>query len=189
MGTLNQTIGFIGAGQMARALAQGFVRAGLLADRQLMAADPSSEALAEFKRLLPGSTAASGNADLAHACEIIFLAVKPQQAKAAMADLHAALGSGKMEGKHKLVISIVTGIRLQTLANSLGTARLVRVMPNTPCMVGQSASAYCLGATATPADGELVAKLLGAVGVVFPSKKNCSMRSRVCPAPVRHSYI
>src|SRR5262249_34254000 len=127
MGTLNQTIGFIGAGQMARALAQGFVRAGLLADRQLMAADPSSEALAEFKRLLPGSTAASSNTDLAHACEIIFLAVKPQQAKAAMADLHAALGSGKMEGKHKLVISIVTGIRLQTLANGVGTARLVRV--------------------------------------------------------------
>jgi pyrroline-5-carboxylate reductase len=45
--------------------------------------------------------------------------------------------------------------------------RLVRLMPNTPCLVGQSASGYCLGPNATPADGQLVAQLLGAVGKAF----------------------
>ena len=67
-----------------------------------------------------------------------------------MAELRGAVTADK------LVISIVTGVRLQSLAEGLGPCRLVRVMPNTPCLVGQSASAYCLGPGATAADGELV---------------------------------
>lgn len=168
MGMLKQTIGFIGAGQMARALAQGFVRAGLLADRQIVAADPVAEATAEFKKLLPGSTVAANNAEVARASDVIVLAVKPQQSKAAMAEVRAALASPSVGTEKKLVISIVTGIRLQTLAQELGIGRLVRVMPNTPCLVGQSASAYCLGSDASKADGELVATLLGSVGLVIP---------------------
>jgi pyrroline-5-carboxylate reductase len=158
---LMQTIGFIGAGQMARALAQGFSAAGLLADKQIVAADPVPAALEEFKRLLPGSNIVTNNAELAKRCDVIVLAVKPQQAKTAMAELRGALGN------EKLVISIVTGIRLQSLADGLGPCRLVRVMPNTPCLVGQSASAYCLGTSATTADAELVAKLLGSVGLAI----------------------
>ena len=109
--------------------------------------------------MLPGSKKCAGNAELAKQCEIIVLAMKPQQAKAAMAELRGNVSADK------LVISIVTGIRLESLAEGLGPCRLVRVMPNTPCLVGQSASAYCLGPTATAADGELVAKLLGSVGL------------------------
>src|SRR5262245_43464223 len=101
---LTQTIGFIGAGQMARALAQGFTAAGLLADKQIVAADPVPAACEEFKRLLPGSSVAASNVELPKRCDVIVLAVKPQQAKAAMAELRGALG------KEKLVISIVTGI-------------------------------------------------------------------------------
>src|SRR5262249_10817839 len=56
----------------------------------------------------------------------------------------------------------------QSLADALGPCRVARVVPNTPCLVGQSASAYCLGPGATAADSELVAKLLGAVGLVIP---------------------
>jgi pyrroline-5-carboxylate reductase len=156
---LKQTIGFIGAGQMARALAQGFVRAGLLAEKQIIAADPVAEAQAEFKRLLPAANLAANNVDVAKASDVIVLAVKPQQAKDAMAELRGTLGN------EKLLISIVTGIRLQSLADGLGPCRLVRVMPNTPCLVGQSASAYCVGPGATAADAELVAKLLGSVGM------------------------
>jgi pyrroline-5-carboxylate reductase len=159
---LKQTIGFIGAGQMARALARGFTAAGLLAEKQIVAADPVAAAQTEFHRLLPGSTIVSKNAEVAQRADIVVLAVKPQQAKAALAELHGALGN------EKLVISIVTGIRLQSLAEGLGPCRLVRVMPNTPCLVGQSASAYCLGPDATTADTELVAQLLGSVGIAIP---------------------
>ncbi|HZZ26423.1 MAG TPA: pyrroline-5-carboxylate reductase [Pirellulales bacterium] len=158
---LKQTIGFIGAGQMARAMARGFTTAGLLAERQIVAADPLADALAEFQRVLPDCSIASDNTIVARRCDIVVLAVKPQQAKAALAELHGALGN------EKLVISIVTGIRLQSLAEVLGECRLVRVMPNTPCLVGQSASAYCLGPATNKADAELVAQLFGSVGLAI----------------------
>ena len=115
---LKQTIGFIGAGQMARALAQGFVRAGLLAEKQIVAADPVEAAQTEFKRLLPGASVVASNADVAARSDIIVLAVKPQQAKTAMAELRGKLGNDK------LLISIVTGIRLQSLADGLGPCRI-----------------------------------------------------------------
>ncbi|HEY2883223.1 MAG TPA: pyrroline-5-carboxylate reductase [Pirellulales bacterium] len=164
---MNQSIGFIGAGRMAQALAQGFVRAGLIADKQLAAADPVDAVRAEFQRLLPGATIAADNAEIARRSDVVFLAVKPQKAKQAMEELRGAWNE-KHSAAAKLVVSIVTGIRLDALAAGLGDCRLVRVMPNTPCLVGQSASAYCLGKTATAADGELVAKLLNAVGLAVP---------------------
>jgi pyrroline-5-carboxylate reductase len=78
----------------------------------------------------------------------------------------AELGS-VVQGKH-LIISIAAGITLQALAEGLGaTVRLVRVMPNTPCLVGASATGYSPGTTATPEDVEVVGKLFGAVGKAF----------------------
>src|SRR5262245_12232858 len=147
---LSQTIGFVGAGQMAKAMAQGFVRAGLLAESKVIAADPISRAVEEFKRMLPGASIAPDNAQLATRSDVIVLAVKPQRAKAAMSEIRPAMNG------QKLVISIVTGFTTQSLAEALGPCRVVRVVPNTPCLVGQSASAYCLGPGATAVDGELV---------------------------------
>jgi len=67
-----------------------------------------------------------------------------------------------------LVISIAAGVTIQTLADELGSAvRLVRVMPNTPCLVGASATGYSPGLTATQADVELVGKLFSAVGKAY----------------------
>lgn len=152
-------LGFIGAGRMASALAGGFLRQGLVAPADLSASDPVAEALAQFANATGGRTLA-GNAEVAQASDVVFLAVKPQQMAAALAELR-----GRLTDRH-LVISIAAGIRLASLAEGLGPGpRLVRVMPNTPCLVGQSASGYCLGPGATPADGVLVERLLSAVGV------------------------
>ncbi len=158
---LSETVGFVGAGQMARALAQGFVRAGLLSDRQIIAADPVAGAGESFRSLLPGAQIAADNAELGKRADIIVLAVKPQKAKEAIAELRGSMSASK------LVISIVTGIPSDALASGLGKCRLVRVVPNTPCLVGQSASAYCLGPGAIGDDAQLVAKLLGAVGLAI----------------------
>jgi pyrroline-5-carboxylate reductase len=162
MRMLSQTVGFIGAGQMARAMARGFVAAGLLAERQIVAADPQPAAIDELRRLLPGAVAARDNADVVARSEIVVLAVKPQTAQAALADMRGAMTADK------LVISIITGIRLDALSKTLGAGRFVRVVPNTPCLVGQSATAFCLGPGATAADGELVAKLLDSLGLAIP---------------------
>jgi pyrroline-5-carboxylate reductase len=156
-----QRIGFIGAENMATALGQGFVRAGLTVGSYLLAADPSETALAKFVQAT-GGQAAKDNVTVASKSDVLFLAVKPQ---------YMALVTGELVGKistNTLVISIAAGVRLSRLAGWLGEGvRLVRVMPNTPCLIGEGACGYCLGEKATPADGELVDKLLGAVGTAW----------------------
>ena len=159
---LTQQIGFIGAGQMARALAGGFVQAGLVAGRQIVASDPVAAARDAWQSALPQARIAASNAAVAAEADVIVLAVKPQQMSAVLAELKPACKA------NHLVISIAAGVRLATLEAGLGNeVRLVRVMPNTPCLVGQSASAYTLGTRATAADGELVEQLLGSVGRAF----------------------
>jgi pyrroline-5-carboxylate reductase len=157
---LPQVVGFIGAGQMARALAGGFVKAGLLAPAQIVAADPHEPALEAFQTALPGSRTVADNVRVAETADVIFVATKPQHLAAALSPLASATAG-------KLVISIAAGVKLEKLDSLLRAARLVRVMPNTPCLVGASASAYSLGPRTLPTDGELVARLLTSVGRAF----------------------
>ncbi len=151
-------VGFVGAGQMARALAAGFVRAGLMRADEIVASEPVAASAAAFCEAVPGATILPSNKALAAAAQTLFLAVKPQQLPSVLSELKGAVAD-------RLVISIAAGVRLATLNAALGEeGRLVRVMPNTPCLVGQSASGYSLGPRATAADGALVARLFSAVG-------------------------
>jgi pyrroline-5-carboxylate reductase len=153
-----ERIGFIGAGQMATALAQGFVRAGLAGPDRLLASDPSAEARERFAAATGGKTTAS-NTEVARSQDVLFLAVKPQQIDGVLREIAGAAGP------EKLFVSIAAGIKLAALAQGLGPeARLVRVMPNTPCLVGKGACGYSLGPNATADDDRRVARLLAAVG-------------------------
>jgi pyrroline-5-carboxylate reductase len=158
---LTQTIGFIGAGQMARALAQGFVSAGLAAGRQIVYCDPVAKAGEDFGKNVGSARQAASNAELVKQADVIFLAVKPQNMPAVLAEVGGSVASDK------LVVSIAAGITLSKLCDGLKTNRVVRVMPNTPALIGQGASAYALGQGATAADGQLVGQLLAAVGRAF----------------------
>jgi len=158
---LKQRIGLIGAGQMATALGQGFVRAGLVPGESVAASDPSAEARRRFAQLT-GGRATADNLEIVEGSDVLFLAVKPQYMAAVAGEL-----AGKIPAP-ALVVSIAAGMRLSRLAGWLGEAvRLVRVMPNTPCLIGEGACGYCLGQRATPEDGELVGKLLEAVGTAW----------------------
>ena len=158
---INKCIGFIGAGQMATALGEGFVRSGLVAGDNMIASDPSSAALDHFAQVT-GGHAKKSNVETAACADVLFLAVKPQQMVRVTAEL-----KGKLRGS-VLLISIAAGIRLPVLADGFGAGvRLVRVMPNTPCLVGKGACGYCLGGAATAEDGQLVQQLLSAVGLAF----------------------
>lgn len=156
------TIGFLGAGKMATALAQGFVRAGLVTPGQIIASDVSEAASAAFAKEVGAKTTAS-NLEVVKFAEVLVLAVKPHQVAAVLSEIHRAFT------EKQLLVSIAAGVTLAKLESGLKAgARVVRVMPNTPALVGASASAFATGKAAQPSDGELVQKLLASVGVAFP---------------------
>jgi pyrroline-5-carboxylate reductase len=143
---------------MATALAGGWLRAGLAERESLLASDPLEAAREKFTQAT-GCRAVADNQAVAAQSDVLVLAVKPQHVAAALDELKGRAVAGK------LVISIAAGVTLEALSRGLGSqARLIRVMPNTPCLVGQGASAFCLGPGATADDGRFVDELLCAVG-------------------------
>jgi pyrroline-5-carboxylate reductase len=151
-------IGFLGAGKMAAALAASWLRAGLTTPQRLAASDPVAAARAAFTKET-GVTATADNLQAVEASDVVILAVKPQQAADVLREIRTALGP------QHLLVSIAAGVTLRRLGEQLGDGRrLVRVMPNTPCLVAASASAFAPSSAATAADIELVQRLLGAVG-------------------------
>ena len=157
--------GFLGAGKMATALAKGFLKAGLISPRELIASDISEGALQNFARETGAKTTAR-NLDVVEFAGVIILAVKPDQIHGVLREI-----DGGLTEEH-LLISIAAGVPLAKLEAGLkeGT-RIIRVMPNTPALVGASATAFALGSSATVEDRDLAQKLFSAVGVSFPVKE------------------
>ncbi len=159
-------IGFLGAGKMATALAKGFVRAEIVLPREIIAGDPHEVARKHFAAEL-GSKVATTNREVARFARVLILATKPDQAPAALAEIRAIFS------EDHLLISIAAGISNARLEGALPLgARVIRVMPNTPALVGAGASAFAPGTNATAADGAIAAKLLSAVGAVFQVKES-----------------
>lgn len=102
------------------------------------------------------------NAAVAAAADIVFLSIKPQHMSEVLEGLR-----GKLTHRH-LVISVAAGVPLSRMSEALGPGpRLVPVMPNTPCLVGQGAAGYCLGPGTTADDVAIVERLLSSVGRAY----------------------
>jgi pyrroline-5-carboxylate reductase len=154
-------IGFLGAGKMATALAQGWRESGTIC-----ASDPVVAARVHFTKETGAKTLTTNSAVLAE-CEVLVLAVKPQNMADLLKEIRSAIQS------HHLLISIAAGITIQQIADAVGNdKRIIRVMPNAPCLVGASASAFAASPSATAADVELTQRLLDRVGraVQVPEK-------------------
>ncbi|MGP8200602.1 MAG: pyrroline-5-carboxylate reductase [Limisphaerales bacterium] len=160
------TIGFLGAGKMATALAKGFASAGLVEAAQIRASDPAPEARAAFARDTGAKTTAS-NIDVVQFANVVILSVKPAHVAELLEEIRLALTA-----RH-LLISIAAGVPIAKLESKLiAGARVIRVMPNTPALVSASASAYALGKAATAADAALAQRLLSSVGLAFQVKES-----------------
>jgi pyrroline-5-carboxylate reductase len=156
---LKETVGFLGAGKMGEALARGLLKAQLVPAERLLLSDADSARRRAVARQL-GVRVLSDNAALVRASDIVVVALKPGVVREGLPALAASV-----QPKH-LIISIAAGVTLAELEGMLpaGT-RAVRVMPNTPSLVGCGAAAYALGRHATKADGERVEQMLGSVGL------------------------
>ena len=162
--TMANNIGFIGTGMMASSLIDGIVAKGVRTANQIHCSDiwpPAREAASK-----KGYNATESNAGVcANSDDAIFLAVKPNCIMGACKDIMDAKDIGA------LIISIAAGITLETLEEALPGRRVIRVMPNTPCLVGEAACGFSLGTHATDDDKALVKNLLDAVGLAMEVKE------------------
>ena len=160
------TLGFLGTGKMATALARGFIRAGLLAPKQVFGSDPVPAARVAFGKET-GARILGDNVKVAEQASVLFLATKPDQTIAVLTEIR-----DQFTPRH-LLISIAAGVPTAKLESALPPrARVIRVMPNTPALLGASASGIALGKSATRSDGDLALRLLSSVGVAFALKES-----------------
>ncbi len=159
-------IGFLGAGKMASALAKGFAQAGLAQAVNILASDVAEGARARFSEVVGARTTAL-NPEVVQFADVLILAVKPDQVRGVLAEVRP-----EVTPRHRL-ISIAAGVTLERLESGLNPgARVIRVMPNTPALVGASATAFALGGSARPEDAQLAEKLFGSVGLACQVKES-----------------
>jgi pyrroline-5-carboxylate reductase len=151
--------GFIGSGKMATALVKGMLRAGLAPVEAICVSDPVREARENLKSETSVAVF-DANRAVAERSDVLVLAVKPQQMRQALDELRPAVRS------NHLIVSIAAGVTVASIVDRLGeNARVIRVMPNTPALIGAGASAYALGPGVGPEDEAVVSAFLRSVGV------------------------
>ena len=152
---------------MATALAKGFVQAKVAPARQIMASDVAEAAREAFAKAIPGVRVAASNFEVMKEASVLVLAVKPDQVEGVLKEVRPLFTDDH------LLISIAAGVSLTRLQAALGeNARIARVMPNTPALVGAAACGFALGKAATREDGQLVHHLLSAVGTAYQVKES-----------------
>lgn len=158
----NTRIFFIGAGRMATALAVGLVKKGFSVS-SMSAYDVSDFASAKFAEKTGIRISKDVKFSLSEA-DIVILAVKPQNVSEALSEVASLL-------KDKLLISILAGTRIETLKALSGCRRIVRVMPNTPALIGEGVSAFCHSDGLPLPDINMTENILSAVGLVCQVKE------------------
>lgn len=139
-------LAFLGAGQMAEAIARGILRAGILQPSQMIAADVAPPRRDLFQNDLKIKSV-EDNKEAAKQAKVLLLAVKPYHVKDVLA------GIAPVIAKDALLISICAGVSTKTMESAIGVGpRVIRSMPNTPMLVGEGAVAIAPGSKATKED-------------------------------------
>ena len=157
-------IGIIGCGNMGSALIQGMLGKKFAAKRDILASDRDRKRL-NLARLKFGISLAGLNSGVFKQCDVVILAVKPQDIKAAVKDAPLPL-------RGKLVVSICAGITTKRLEKLLAKAAVVRVMPNMPAQIGQGISAISVGRYAKAGHKRLAKSIFSCVGEVVEIKES-----------------
>jgi pyrroline-5-carboxylate reductase len=163
------SLGFLGAGNMAEAIAKAAIRANILKPGQMIASDPSDTRRALFESF--GVKATTSNADVIRQSSQILIAVKPQTIPQLAAELAQHLTHDH------ILVSIMAGITIAKLSNLItaagkpGPFRIIRVMPNTPLMSGEGMAGVAQGPDAKIGDDALTLSLFSSAGKAVTVKE------------------
>ena len=160
-------IGFIGAGNMAEAIMRGATKNGFLSASEIIAYDVDADKCMEIKKKY-GISIACDNIALVHEAEMIVVAIKPIFVKDVLQEIAPHFS-------YKKLISIAAGWTNQMLKNALSTVsnlQMLRVMPNTPALVGAGFTALCEENSFDEADISWTKKLFNTFGQaeMFPER-------------------
>lgn len=156
---INEKIGFIGGGNMARAIAGGLLRGGMHAT-DVMIAEPLAAQCEKLRRELYGVMVTDDNQRVASAASILLFAVKPQILRTVCIEL-----ADVVQERKPLIMSIAAGPRIDDIAAWLGgDLSVVRVMPNQPALIDQGVSALIANARTSAHEHDLAEKIMSAVG-------------------------
>jgi pyrroline-5-carboxylate reductase len=155
-----RTVGFVGAGNMGEALIKGLIAANLVPAKAIHATDVRADRLKDLDRQY-GIQVSPDNAEMVRQADIVILAVKPQIMEAVLKEIAPAVT------RRKLLISIAAGVSTAKIRAGLGKdARLIRVMPNTPALVLEGATAIAKADGLEPDDLDTAGEIFSAVGRV-----------------------
>ena len=160
-----RTFGIIGCGNMGGAILRAVVKSNLFSASDIIASDKNPDLCGKIQKEL-GVSAAPDNLAAARA-DCLLLAVKPQFFQDMAAEIRPALREGT------LILSIVAGYDLAMLRQTLGeNVHLIRIMPNTPAMVGEGVLAACRGEAVTDAEWDFTMQLLSRMGMTAQVTEN-----------------
>lgn len=177
-------IAFIGGGTMAEAMVSAFLRENVVPPSDIIVADIAAERLRRL-RDAHGVTAASGNVEALEGADTVILAVKPGQFAAVASEL-----SGKIKPE-QTVLSIMAGLTVTTIRDTLSHPAVVRAMPNTAAQVGEAATAWTAAADVTADARERVRGLLRTLGseVYFDDEKYIDMATAVSGSGIGFVFV
>lgn len=162
-------IGFIGSGKMAGAIIRGLLNSGMIESENIIATQAADNNVEEKSARL-GVKVITDNKFLVQKSDIIFIAVKPIQVIPVLNEISSLISNDK------LIISVAAGITTTKIEQNLpSNSKVVRVMPNTPALIGEGISGIFGGINTTKEDIDSVVKILSSIGKCIVLDKEAQM--------------
>ena len=158
-------IGFIGGGAMGEALIKGILNDGSVKCEDIFVSEHTQERC-NYLIEKYGVSAVLGPDSFINKIDVLFLAVKPQVAASAIEAFNTKVK------KELIIVSIIAGLSIAKLESSFPVQPVVRVMPNTPLMVGEGMAAIALGSKVTAEEGEMIKNIFQSCGRAIMVKEN-----------------
>lgn len=154
---INMKIGFIGCGNMAKAMINGILSSGQAPKENIMASAKTEATRNKIREQL-GIRAAESNREAVEFADVVFLAVKPQYFEEVLTEIRPSVSK-------QIFVSIAPGKTLAWLQERLGdSVKIIRTMPNTPAMVGAGMTGLCKNELVTHEEAEMVCRLCDSFG-------------------------